>query len=126
MLHSALFARRAAPVVATLALVTCCVATVGVRVDAAQRRTPRPLAAHAAQYAQVYAFPANPTQGGVTPDAGLIALGGTLYGTTFNGGLLTNTGCEEGCGTVYSIGKNGAEGVLLSFGATAGSGVNPY
>jgi uncharacterized repeat protein (TIGR03803 family) len=51
---------------------------------------------------------------GVQPEAGLIAVNGTLYGTTYFGG--TN-GCNGGfgCGTIYSIGTSGEERVLYQF-----------
>lgn len=50
---------------------------------------------------------------GEFPFAGLIALNGTLYGTTENGGL---SGCGSfGCGTVFEIGTSGTESVLYSF-----------
>jgi uncharacterized repeat protein (TIGR03803 family) len=47
---------------------------------------------------------------GDTPAAGLLNVGGTLYGTTYHGGLY-------GSGTVYSINTTGAEKVLHSFGS---------
>ena len=52
---------------------------------------------------------------GAAPAAGLINVNGTLYGTTYMGGV---TGCIEdlGCGTVFSLDPNtGAEKVLYSF-----------
>jgi uncharacterized repeat protein (TIGR03803 family) len=53
---------------------------------------------------------------GANPQAGLIDVNGVLYGTTSSGG--TNT-CKnyDGCGTVFSITKDGTEKVLHSFGA---------
>jgi uncharacterized repeat protein (TIGR03803 family) len=45
---------------------------------------------------------------GESPDAELINVGGTLYGTTVGGGV-------EGNGTVYSITKSGVEKVLYAF-----------
>jgi uncharacterized repeat protein (TIGR03803 family) len=45
---------------------------------------------------------------GQTPDAGLVNVNGTLYGTTKIGGT-------EGDGTVYSISQSGKEKVLFSF-----------
>jgi uncharacterized repeat protein (TIGR03803 family) len=60
---------------------------------------------------------------GETPEAGLIEVKGTLYGTTLSGG----TGCDgAGCGTVFSLDPNtGAETVLYAFqGGTDGSGPN--
>jgi len=51
---------------------------------------------------------------GTTPVAGLINVGGTLYGTTKYGG---SNGCLDanGCGTVFKITTKGAEKVLYSF-----------
>jgi uncharacterized repeat protein (TIGR03803 family) len=55
---------------------------------------------------------------GVSPQAGLIYIGGVLYGTTTGGGT-------HGGGTVFSLNpKNGKEAVLWSFGS-AGDGVSP-
>jgi uncharacterized repeat protein (TIGR03803 family) len=56
---------------------------------------------------------------GIYPDAGLINVNGTLYGTTSFGGA-------SGDGTVFSITPSGKETVLHSFGASAGDGTNPY
>jgi uncharacterized repeat protein (TIGR03803 family) len=53
----------------------------------------------------VYSF--DPWQAGAYPQAGLIDVKGTLYGTAYRGGV--------GVGTVYSISKSGAETVLHSF-----------
>jgi uncharacterized repeat protein (TIGR03803 family) len=51
---------------------------------------------------------------GASPQAGLIAVNGTLYGTTSGGG--TGTGCSGGCGTVFALDPTtGAETVLYSF-----------
>jgi len=51
---------------------------------------------------------------GIYPEAGPIDVGGTLYGTTYEGG---GTGCELNlaCGTVFAIAPNGAERVLYRF-----------
>jgi len=51
---------------------------------------------------------------GRLPQAGLIVVGGLLYGTTSQGG---GSGCGGGgCGTVFSLDPNtGAETVLYSF-----------
>ncbi len=53
---------------------------------------------------------------GLGPQADLINIKGTLYGTTYAGG--TGAGCEGyGCGTVFSLDpRSGAEAVLHSFG----------
>ena len=55
---------------------------------------------------------------GSNPTAGLVAIDGTLYGTTNRGG-------SYGYGTVYSIDPAGNEIVLHSFGGSAGDGVQP-
>ena len=51
---------------------------------------------------------------GLTPDAALNNLNGTLYGTTFQGGAYAGSGF--GVGTVFSITAGGTEKVLHSFG----------
>ncbi|MGB6517412.1 MAG: choice-of-anchor tandem repeat GloVer-containing protein, partial [Candidatus Cybelea sp.] len=54
---------------------------------------------------------------GNTPEAGLISLGGTFYGTTSGGGLApVCTSNYYPCGTVFSITPSGTEKVLHSFG----------
>jgi uncharacterized repeat protein (TIGR03803 family) len=53
---------------------------------------------------------------GTSPVASLIAVKGTLYGTTYEGGA--NPDCSQyytGCGTVFSITRRGSEKVLHSF-----------
>jgi uncharacterized repeat protein (TIGR03803 family) len=55
---------------------------------------------------------------GLEPEAGLINIKGTLYGTTSGGGA----NC---CGTVFSITPSGTETVLHSFGGS-GDGAYPY
>jgi uncharacterized repeat protein (TIGR03803 family) len=49
---------------------------------------------------------------GLYPEAGLINVGGTLYGTTGGGG---SEKCRNGCGTVFSVTPAGAEAVVHSF-----------
>ena len=50
---------------------------------------------------------------GMTPDAGLMAMGGILYGTTTHGG---SGGCQYGCGTVFSLDPvTGSEKALYAF-----------
>lgn len=49
------------------------------------------------------------------PYANLIDVNGTLYGTTTNGGAYCHTNDTGGCGTVFSIRKDGKEHVLYSF-----------
>jgi len=65
----------------------------------------------------LYSFKGYPSDGDF-PRAGLVNVGGTLYGTTSYGGTNDD-------GTVFSITKSGAETVLYSFGAL-GDGINPF
>jgi uncharacterized repeat protein (TIGR03803 family) len=51
---------------------------------------------------------------GQYPHAGLIDVGGTLYGTTAKGGA--SAVCNSGCGTVFSITTGGKMKLLHSFG----------
>lgn len=64
----------------------------------------------------LYRFKAN--QDGAHPYAGLTAVKGTLYGTTYQGGA-------KGSGTVYSVSLSGSERVLYSFKAGK-DGQYPY
>jgi uncharacterized repeat protein (TIGR03803 family) len=50
---------------------------------------------------------------GVSPRGRLVAMNGTLYGTTFEGGV--NTCGAISCGTVFAITTSGQERVLYSF-----------
>jgi uncharacterized repeat protein (TIGR03803 family) len=61
---------------------------------------------------------------GAYPEAGLIDVNGTLYGTTFEGG---GTFCyaSRGCGTIYSVTTAGVETVLYRFGGGS-DGANPF
>jgi uncharacterized repeat protein (TIGR03803 family) len=63
---------------------------------------------------------------GASPVASLIDVNGTLYGTTAGGGAYhgVGSGCDGGCGTVFSITTGGTEKVLYSFGGGSG-GVGP-
>lgn len=54
------------------------------------------------------------------PDAGLIDVHGTLYGTTYNGGITT-CGNVARCGTVFSVTTSGKETVLHRFDGADGS-----
>jgi uncharacterized repeat protein (TIGR03803 family) len=80
-------------------------------------------------YAIVYSFSGYPNDG-ANPYAGLIDVGGTLYGTTAAGGSYSGGSnyclirSYEGCGTVFSVTPSGIEKVRHSFGA-AGDGANP-
>ena len=55
----------------------------------------------------LYSFAGSPDGGG--PEAGLIDVSGTLYGTTIGGGTSSD-------GTVFAVSKSGKERVLYSFG----------
>jgi uncharacterized repeat protein (TIGR03803 family) len=59
---------------------------------------------------------------GAQPLAALLAVNGTLYGTTELGGSASCNTFNEGCGTVFKIGASGTESVLYSFkGGTDGT-----
>jgi uncharacterized repeat protein (TIGR03803 family) len=66
----------------------------------------------------VYGFQGSPD--GDTPEARLTVVGGSLYGTTVNGG----TGCLYSCGTVFNVTTSGSEQVLHSF-SGAPDGAHP-
>jgi len=70
--------------------------------------------ATAATEAVVYSFQGGSDGDG--PTAGLINVGGTLYGTTFGG---------TGCGTVFSVTQAGVEKVLHYFSCLGTDGQNP-
>ena len=83
---------------------------------ARQRRAAQP------KYAVLYNF--GRSGDGFYPFAGLVAMNGTLYGTTYNGG--SGSGCaSSGCGTLFSIGASGAESVLHNFSNDGADGANP-
>jgi uncharacterized repeat protein (TIGR03803 family) len=67
-------------------------------------------------YTVLYSFGASPD--GDAPRASLVDVGGTLYGTTEQGGANTcgNSSGYFGCGTVFSVTTAGKEKVLYSFG----------
>ncbi len=94
--------------------------TPGAESNASQRavssfaRQTRP---HPANLAPVYAFKRIPD--GSWPEAALIGVNGTIYGTTFAGG-------SHDKGTVFKISTSGAESVLYSFGARRSDGVFPW
>ncbi len=62
-------------------------------------------------------FGAPDTNDGIWPFAGLINVGGTLYGTTLFGGdpNAGPTGGGGGCGTAFSLKPTGVESVLYAF-----------
>ena len=92
-------------------------ATPGVASHAASSR-----AAPIGSYKSIYSF-GGKADDGRTPAAGLIALGGELYGTTEDGGT-TNAYCRLGCGTVFRVDTSGAEQTIYRFGGASG-GANP-
>ena len=61
----------------------------------------------------LYTFGKNPD--GSDPEAGLIEVSGSLYGTTESGGTHYCRTLEDNCGTVFSITTTGTEKVLYSF-----------
>jgi uncharacterized repeat protein (TIGR03803 family) len=73
-------------------------------------------------YTVIHSFGGSSTDG-ENPQAALVNVGGTLYGTTIAGG----SGCYSsgGCGTVFAITTSGEESVLHSF-AGAQDGAFPY
>jgi uncharacterized repeat protein (TIGR03803 family) len=73
----------------------------------------------------VHAFQAG--SDGANPQAGLVNVGGTLYGTTaFGGGFTSCTVLGTGCGTVFALNPTtGAETVVYVF-RGAGDGAVPY
>ena len=74
-------------------------------------------------YKTVYSFSGG--SDGANPEAGLIDVGGTLYGTTFAGGSYSCAYYRtSGCGTVFSVTPSGTEQVLHGFGAHR-DGSNP-
>ncbi len=63
----------------------------------------------------LYSFAGTPD--GNRPEASVIDVGGTLYGTTYGGGAYdSGFECGGGRGTVFSMTPSGAEKVLYSFG----------
>jgi uncharacterized repeat protein (TIGR03803 family) len=50
----------------------------------------------------LHTFAGYPDDGG-EPEAGLLNVNGTLYGTTMSGGSVDNDHCDDGCGTVFAI-----------------------
>ena len=60
---------------------------------------------------------------GAGPESALLDVGGTLYGTTDEGGR-SGCGYNVSCGTVYSLSKSGAEKVLYRF-AGGSDGAHP-
>ncbi len=61
----------------------------------------------------LYRFAGKPD--GAYPTGPLTSVNGTLYGTTFNGGVDCPDDPRDGCGTVFSIDPAGTERVLVHF-----------
>lgn len=76
--------------------------------------------AQAQRYKVLYSFQCGPNDGSA-PEAGLtLDRGGSLYGTTYDGGNLS---CPfGGCGTVFQIAPGGVEKVLYFFQGTYSGG----
>ena len=74
----------------------------------------------------VYSFRGMPD--GSEPYAGLINIGGILYGTTLGGGAYADAiNCTSGCGTVFAVEPTtGGEVVLHSFDLDSGDGAEPF
>lgn len=70
--------------------------------------------ATSSSYKVVYRFAGGAD--GRRPQASLIAVNGTLYGTTVDGGAYCEESDGDGCGTVFSVTTAGTEKVLHSFG----------
>ncbi len=62
---------------------------------------------------------------GAYPKAPLIAVKGTLYGTTYYGGGISNCRADPGCGAIFSVKPTGDEHVLYSFRGGNADGSNP-
>jgi hypothetical protein len=58
--------------------------------------------------------------GGCNPQTGLIDLGGTIYGTTAEGGDLSCGYQNSGCGTLFQISNTGAYTVVHTWNGTDG------
>lgn len=78
--------------------------------DGQARALHRIRAAHSS-YQLLYSFTGKPD--GVDPKANLINVRGTLYGTTYNGGMRSK-------GTVFSVSTTGTERVFYSLGGHRG------
>jgi uncharacterized repeat protein (TIGR03803 family) len=82
------------------------------------------------RFKSLYSFKGPSYYDGADPYAGLIAVNGTLYGTTSRGGAYYHT-CPNGnsryltCGTVFKISTTGKETVLYSFVGHKTDGMNP-
>jgi uncharacterized repeat protein (TIGR03803 family) len=75
-------------------------------------------------YQVLYSFGGAPD--GAMPVAGLLAVNGVMYGTTYGGGVVSgcSSGFGTGCGTVFEVPLSGTESVIHVFGGS-GDGANP-
>ncbi len=77
------------------------------------------------RYKLLYEFGQNgKVDDGRTPQANLVAMGETLYGTTAYGGVTT-AACTVGCGTLFRVSRDGSEIVLHRFKGGAADGAIP-
>jgi len=68
----------------------------------------------------LHSFGGDPSDG-IQPEAGLINVGGTLYGTTYGGGAY-----NPSKGTVFKVTLGGVYKVLHSFGGAPSDGAHPF
>lgn len=88
---------------------------VGLPASAGLRSQTSELQPASGKYDLLYSFKGYPKDG-EHPEAGLIELGGTLYGSTAGGGAYPCAdGPPKGCGTIFSMTPSGAETLLYSF-----------
>ena len=64
-------------------------------------------------YESLYSFKGSPD--GAYPAAGVLAVNGTLYGTTIYGGTGCTSSSIGGCGTVFRATPSGGEAVIYAF-----------
>jgi uncharacterized repeat protein (TIGR03803 family) len=64
----------------------------------------------------LYRFKGSREGDGANPRASMIDVGGSLYGTTVQGGVGGGGDCKyAGCGTVFKVSRSGAESVVYRF-----------
>ena len=75
----------------------------------------------------IYSF-GSQERDGESPEAGLVDLNGTLYGSTASGGAYKSgrvCGRDGGCGTLFSVTPSGTETVIYNFRPGGRQGANP-
>jgi uncharacterized repeat protein (TIGR03803 family) len=77
----------------------------------------------AGAFATIYSFKGGASDG-AKPMAAMTNVGGTLYGTTADGGSVDHGACTN-CGTVFSISTSGQEKVRYFFGSKKDDGISP-